>query len=54
MNRRDVRATEFAQRREWAARFPSERLREMLAEGLHAGLSSAAREVLRERGDEAA
>ncbi len=53
MNREEVRAAEFAQRREWADRFTSEKLREMLANGLlHSGEATAAREVLRSRNED--
>lgn len=51
MNRKDVRASEFVQRREWTERHSSESLRDMLAKGaLHSREATAAREVLRDRG----
>ncbi|MGN6619958.1 MAG: SEC-C metal-binding domain-containing protein [Sphingomonas sp.] len=51
MNKKDVRASEFAQRRECAERHSSETLRDMLAKGaLHSRETTAAREVLRDRG----
>lgn len=52
MNRRDVRAAEFARQREWAERFDSAALRQMLADKrFHGGLATAVREVLRARGE---
>lgn len=52
MNRKEVRGAEFAMRREWAERFTSDKLRQMLADDeLHHGAATAAREVLRSRGE---
>jgi hypothetical protein len=52
MNRKDVRSSEFAMRREWAAKFKSEELQQMQAnDKLHSGHATAAREVLRSRGE---
>jgi hypothetical protein len=52
MNKHDVRREDFAMRREWAERQNTETLRKMVAEKtLGAGRLSAAREVLRERGE---
>ena len=53
MNRRDVREIEFAQKREWAERFSSDRLKEMLEnKDAHSGEASIIREVLRVRGED--
>jgi hypothetical protein len=53
MNRRDVRAIEFAQKREWAERFSSDKLKEMLeTKKAHGGEASIIREVLRARGED--
>ena len=52
MNRKEVRSSEFAMKREWAERFTSEKLRQMLADDeVHGGEATAAREVLRRRGE---
>ena len=52
MNKRDVRATEFAMQREWAEKQSSDELRRRLSDGsLAFGLKTAAREVLRTRGE---
>jgi hypothetical protein len=52
MNRREVRAIEFAQQREWAERFTSDALHGWLTNGqLHSRATTAARYVLRGRGE---
>ena len=53
MNKHDVRRKEFAMRRGWAERQTSDSLRQMLADKtLGFGFLSAAREVLRDRGED--
>jgi hypothetical protein len=52
MNKHEVRDFEFNMQREWAERFDSDALLRMLADKrLPAGQATAAREVLRARGE---
>lgn len=52
VNKHQIREREFAMHREWADKQSSEKLHELLKEKkIGSGKATAAREVLRDRGD---